>query len=188
MKKLIMWNVITLDGYFEGEKSWDLSFHGTAWCDDLAQFISEQLKTAEMLVFGKTTYEGMAAYWQGENGEEETAKHMNRIRKLVCSRSLEKAEWNNSTIVRDAAAEISALKQQGAGNMFVFGSGNLSQTLMKERLFDEYRLLVAPIFLGKGTLLFPQGTPNQKLTLLENLPLSSGGIILRYAPVADIKA
>jgi dihydrofolate reductase len=188
MRKLIMWNVITLDGYFEGEKSWDLSFHGIAWCDELAQFIGEQLKTAEMLVFGKTTYEGMAAYWQSEQGEEETAKSMNSIRKLVCSHSLEKAEWNNTAIVRDAAAEIPEWKKQGEGNLFVFGSGNLSETLMKENLFDEYRLLVAPVFLGKGKLLFPQGIPNEKLTLLEDRPLSSGGIILRYAPAMGAKA
>jgi dihydrofolate reductase len=69
--------------------------------------------------------------------------------------------------------------------MFVFGSGNLSETLMKERLFDEYRLLVAPVFLGKGRRLFPEGLPYQKLTLLESRPLSSGGIILRYAPVTN---
>jgi dihydrofolate reductase len=188
MRKLIMWNVITLDGYFEGEKSWDLSFHGIVWCDELAQFISEQLKSSDMLVFGKTTYEGMAAYWQTAEGEGETTAHMNSIPKLVCSRSLEKADWNNTTIVRDAASEIPALKQQGTGNMFVFGSGNLSQTLMKEKLFDEYRLLVAPVFLGKGKLLFPQGTPYHKLKLLEDRPLSTGGIILRYMPVMDTKA
>jgi len=82
MRKLIMWNVITLDGYFEGEKSWDLSFHGIAWCDELARFISEQLQSAEMLVFGKTTYEGMAAYWQTAEGEGETTAHMNSIPKL----------------------------------------------------------------------------------------------------------
>jgi len=87
--------------------------------------------------------------------------------------------------VRDAATEISALKQKGTGTMFVFGSGNLSETFMKENLFDEYRLLIAPIFLGKGRLLFPQGTPNYQLKLLEDRPLSTGGIILRYAPVME---
>jgi dihydrofolate reductase len=188
MRKLILWNVITLDGYFEGEKSWDLSFHNIIWSHEVEQFSIEQLKSADMLVFGKTTYEGMADYWQTTKDEGETATHMNNVPKLVCSRSLKVADWNNTTIVRDAAAEIPALKQQGTGNMFVFGSGNLSETLMKEKLFDEYRLLVAPIILGKGRHLFPQGAPNHKLKLLEDRPLSTGGIILRYTPVMDTES
>ena len=110
---------------------------------------------------------------------------MNSIAKIVCSSTLPKADWNNSTIVRDAATEIPQLKEQGDKNMFVFGSGKLSETLMKERLFDEYRLLIAPVFLGKGRRLFPEGLPHQKLTLLEARPLTTGGIILRYAPLTD---
>lgn len=187
MRKLIMWNVMTLDGYFEGEKSWDLSFHELIWGKEMEQFGIEQLQSADMLVFGKTTYEGMAAYWQTAKDEGETTEYMNNIAKIVCSSTLPKADWNNSTIVRDATTEIPKLKERGEKNMFVFGSGKLSETLMKERLFDEYRLLIAPVFLGKGKKLFPQGLPYQKLTLLESRPLATGGIILRYAP-ADTSA
>ncbi len=183
MRKLIMWNVITLDGYFEGEKKWDLSFHNVIWNDEVEQFGLEQLRNADMLVFGKTTYEGMAAYWQTAKDEGETTEYMNSIRKIVCSHSLQTADWNNTEIVRDAALEIPKLKEEGDGDMFVFGSGNLSQTLTKEGLFDEYRLLVAPVILGKGNPLFPSGVPSQKFTLLEDRPLKTGGIILRYAPL-----
>lgn len=180
MRKLIMWNIISLDGYFEGEKPWDLDFHQTAWCDELETYINEQLKTVDMIVFGKNTYEGMADYWSKEEGE--TARYMNKLPKVVCSSSLKTAGWNNTTIIQDAAAEISKLKQQGDGNMFVFGSGNLSESLMKASLFDEYRLCVAPVFLGKGKRLFSEGIPYQKLELLQERPLKSGGVILMYAP------
>ena len=138
-----------------------------------------------MLVFGEITYKGMADYWPKTEGEiAEIAEYMNKIRKIVCSPTLEHAEWNNTTIVRDAVLEISKLKQEGDGNMFVFGSGILSESLMNANLFDEYRLVIAPVFLGKGRHLFNQGLNQQKLKLLEAKPLSSGGIILRYAPVS----
>ena len=181
-----MWNVITLDGYFEGEKKWDLSFHDIIWNDEVEQFGIKQLEMADMLIFGKTTYEGMAAYWQAATNETaETAKHMNSIRKIVCSHSLQTADWNNTKIARDAAVEIPKLKEEGDGDMFVFGSGNLSETLTKEGLFDEYRLLVAPVLLGKGNRLFPSGIPYRRFSLLEDRPLKTGGIILRYAPLKD---
>jgi len=182
MRKLIMWNVITLDGYFEGEKSWDLGFHELIWGKALEEFSLTQLKSADMLVFGATTYKGMAEYWTKAEGEIEIARFMNEIQKAVCSSTLKTAGWNNTMIIKDAVAEISGLKRQGNGNIFVFGSGNLSESLMKAGLFDEIRLCIAPVFLGKGRLLFNQGIPRRKLRLLEARPLDSGGIILRYAP------
>lgn len=185
MRKLIMWNVISLDGYFEGEKPWDLSFHQLVWGKELEDFSHEQLASADLLIFGKNTYIGMAGYWskiEGDTTEGETAKSMNAIRKVVCSSTLEHADWNNTTIVRDAVTEIPTLKQEGDGTMFVFGSGILSESLMKAHLFDEYRLVVAPVFLGKGRRLFTDGLDEQRLTLLEARTLSSGGILLRYTP------
>lgn len=178
-----MWNVISLDGYFEGKKAWDLDFHQTAWGKELEDYSIEQLKTADMLVFGRKTYEGMADYWTKAEGQPE-AQHMNEISKIVCSDSLQAAGWNNTTIVKDALAAIPKLKQEGDGNMFVFGSGMLSESLMKAGLFDEYRLCVAPVFLGEGRRLFNEGLPYQKLQLLQDRPLQTGGVILMYAPVA----
>ncbi len=180
MRKLIMFNVITLDGYFEGEKNWDLGFHDLVWGKELEQLSNEQLETADMLVFGGVTYEGMATYWSKEKGE--TADRMNRIQKVVCSSTLKSADWNNTTIVKDAVAELPKLKQQGNGNMFVFGSSILCEALMKANLFDEYRLVTVPVFLGKGRRLFNQGLNNQLLNFLEARVLITGGVILRYTP------
>ena len=180
MRKLIMFNIITLDGYFEGEKNWDLAFHDLVWGKELEQLSIEQLQSADMLVFGGTTYEGMAKYWTTAKGE--IADLMNRIQKVACSPTLKSADWNNTTIVRNAVAELPKLKQQGNGNMLVFGSGKLSEALMKANLFDEYRLVITPVFLGKGRHLFNEGLNYQSLTLLEARPLSTGGVMLRYVP------
>lgn len=173
-----MWNVISLEGYFEGEKAWDLDFHELAWGEELQEFSIEQLKTADMVIYGEKTYQGMADYWSTEKGE--TATLLNKVQKIVCSSKLTSADWNNTTIVKDAVAEIPKLKKEGDGNMFVFGSSILSESLMKADLFDEYRLCVAPVFLGKGRLLFREGLPYQKLKLLEARPLQTGGVILMY--------
>src|ERR1700722_16219422 len=115
MRKLTMWNLITLDGYFEGEKPWDLSFHQLVWGKELEDFINDQLASADMLVFGTATYKGMAEYWSKDEGT--TAEHMNSLPKVVCSTQLEVAEWSNTTIVHDAVAELPKLKQEGTGNM-----------------------------------------------------------------------
>lgn len=188
MKKLIMWNVITLDGCFEGERPWDLAFHGLVWGKELVEFSREQLASAEAIVYGENTYKGMEDYWvkgEGATGESETAERLNSIRKIACSPTLERADWNNTTIVRDAVAELSKLKQEGEGSMLVFGSGILSRSLMEAGLFDEYRLVAAPVFLGNGRRLFEEGQGYHELKLLEARALSSGGVLLRYAPKAE---
>jgi dihydrofolate reductase len=178
MRKLIMWNVVTLDGYFEGEKPWELDFHQTVWGEELESLSIEQLKSADMIIYGEKTYKGMAEYWTKEKGE--TAKYMNELPKAVCSHTLKTADWNNTTIIRDAVTEIPKLKKEGDGNLFVFGSAMLSASLIKADLFDEYRLCVAPVFLGKGRRLFAEGLPYTKLSLLKTQPLKTGGVILRY--------
>ncbi|OVE79546.1 riboflavin biosynthesis protein RibD [bacterium G20] len=180
MRKLIMWNLITLDGFFEGEKAWDLDFHDLAWGKELEGFSIEQLKPVDMVIYGEKTYRGMADYWITAEGE--IAEYMNKIQKVVCSHTLRTADWKNTTIVKDAVTEIPKLKRVGDGNMLVFGSGILSESLMKANLFDEYRLCVVPVFLGKGRRLFNEGLPYQKLKLLQSQPLQTGGIILKYAP------
>ena len=174
-----MWNVITLDGYFEGEKMWDLDFHQYAWGKELEEFIDTQLATVDLLVYGENTYKGMFEYWSKQEGK--TAERLDSIPKIVCSRTLKKADWNNTIIVKDAETEISKLKKDGDGNIFVFGSAILSESFMKANLFDEYRLCVSPVLLGKGRLLFHEGISLQKLKLLKALPLQTGAVILMYA-------
>lgn len=185
MSRLVMWNLLTLDGYFEGAKPWDLDFHNSIWGEELERLSIEQLHGADRLIFGRATYEGMAAYWQTaeQTAEAVVAKLMNAVPKVVCSRTLEKADWANTTLVKgDAAAAVRELKRQGNGSSFVFGSAALSATLIAADLFDEYRLALAPVILGRGTALFGRGLSTKRLKLLEARALANGGVILRYAP------
>lgn len=189
MRKLIMWNVITLDGYFEGNYNWDLSFHNVIWGQELEKLSIEQLKSADYLVFGRVTYEGMAEYWkkaEGEAAELEVAKLMNNIPKLVFSKTLRSAEWNNTTIIRENASdEIKKIKEQGGKDMYVFGSANLSETFINDDLFDEYRIGIAPVILGSGRPLFKQSIASKKLSLVSTQPLLTGGVILKYSKKED---
>src|SRR5574341_1314762 len=178
MRKIIMWNVVTLDSRFEGEKPWDLSFHDLVWGPELEALSLEQLQEADMLVFGENTYKGMADYWP--KAKEKEAALMNSIAKVVCSSSLEKAEWSNTTIIRDAVPELKRLKEQGGKPMYIFGSGKLTQSLMNAGIIDEIRLCVAPIILGKGRRLFTDENTTRNLKLLESRSLQNGGVILRY--------
>lgn len=179
MSKLIMWNVITLDGYFEGEKTWELPFHEIVWGSELERFSLEQLNSTDFLVFGRTTYDGMAAYWRTAQGE--IADFMNKLPKIVCSRTLNSVDWNNSILIKENVAdEIAKLKAKGKKDMYVFGSANLSETLIKENLFDEYRICIAPVIAGKGRYLFPKGLPERKLSLISSQPLINGGVIVKY--------
>jgi dihydrofolate reductase len=178
-----MWNIITLDGYFEGDKEWDLSFHDAIWGPELEKIGIEQLSAADFLVFGRLTYEGMAAYWKTAKGE--TARLMNSIPKLVFSRTLKAVDWDNTTLVQgNAAEEISKLKTQGSGDMYVLGSADLSETFIADKLFDEYRIAIAPVILGSGRPLFRnKGVPSGRLKLLSSQQLSSGGVLLKYTPL-----
>lgn len=184
MRKLIMWNVITLDGYFEGNSSWDLSFHSLIWGQELERISLEQLQAAYYLVFGRVTYEGMAAYWtDAEAAEQEVAKLMNSIPKLVFSKTLKTAEWNNTTIISENASdEIRKLKEQDGKDLYVFGSANLSETFIKDNLFDEYRIGIAPVILGNGRPLFSKGFETKNLSLTATHQLETGGVILKYTP------
>jgi dihydrofolate reductase len=174
-----MWNIITLDGYFEGNQNWDLPFHNVVWGKELEKLSIEQLNSADYLVFGRVTYEGMAAYWTKAEGE--IADLMNKIPKLVFSKTLKSVDWNNSTLIREgASAEIAKLKAQGGRDMYVFGSANLSETFINDNLFDEYRIGIAPVILGSGRPLFGQGIPSKNLSLVSTQQLLTGGVVLKY--------
>jgi dihydrofolate reductase len=181
MRRLVMWNLISLDGYFERDEKWSLDWHETVWGDELERFSLEQLRGADMLLFGRVTYEGMAAYWTPAEGE--VADLMNALPKMVFSRTLSDAVWAPSTLVHELdPAALRRLKEEGEGELLVFGSGSLSAALLRADLFDEYRLLLAPVVLGSGLTLFGRGSPQRKLELLEARPLASGAVLLRYRP------
>ncbi len=180
MRKLIMWNIITLDGYFEGDQNWDLPFHNVVWGEELERLSIEQLHSADYLVFGRVTYEGMAAHWTKEKGE--IAELMNKIPKLVVSTTLRTADWNNTILIKEnVSAEVKKLKAERGRDMYVFGSANLSETFINDDLFDEYRIGVAPVMLGSGRPLFRQGLPHRNLSLLSVQQISTGGVILKYS-------
>jgi dihydrofolate reductase len=178
-----MWNMVTLDGFFEGTKSWDIDWHNAGWGDELEQLSLDQLGSADMLLFGRVTYQGMAGFWSSATGD---VAEMNKIPKVVFSRTLDSADWNNTRLVKtDAAAEVARLKQQPGKEFFIFGSADLSSTLMNEGLIDEYRLGVNPILLGGGNPLFKPMPHSLPLKLLEARPLKTGCVILRYEPVTE---
>lgn len=177
MRNVIMWNVVTLDGLFEGATKWDLAFHDTVWGDELHRFSIEQLGGADMILYGRVTYEGMAAYWS--NAEGTVAEILNRIPKIVFSRTLERADWNNTRLVRDAVPEVRRLKAENGGDILIFGSAELCASLMEHDLIDEFRLCIAPVLLGQGTPLF-KGDGQQQLRLTQTRPLETGGVLTFY--------
>jgi dihydrofolate reductase len=183
-----MWNIITLDGYFEGEKNWDLSFHNAVWGPELEKLSIEQLHSADYLVFGRVTYEGMSTYWknaEGDVAEGEIAELMNNIPKLIFSKTLKEVDWNNSTLINEnASAEISRLKAKGGRDMYVFGSADLSETFINDDLFDEYRIGIAPVILGSGRPLFKQGISSRTLSLVSTQQLSPGGVVLKLTKIS----
>lgn len=183
MGKLIMWNLVTLDGMFEGPQPWDLQFHEYAWDDELKRFSLEQAREVEALLFGRRTYEGMAAYWSTAKGE--TAEFMNAVPKYVFSRTLAHADWTNSTLVKeDAGKAVARLKGQQGKDLFVFGSADFSVTLIREGLFDEYRIGLVPVTLGQGNPLFKPDSEPVTLKLLQSRPLGDRCLLLRYEPAS----
>ncbi|MGH7475978.1 MAG: dihydrofolate reductase family protein [Longimicrobiales bacterium] len=183
MRKLIMWNLMTLDGYFEGPRAWDLEAHEYAWGEELQRFSLEQAREVGALLFGRATYDGMAAHWTTATGE--IADFMNAVPKYVFSRTLESADWNNTTLVKgDAAEAVAGLKEQPGKDLFVFGSAELSAALIRHGLFDEYRIGLVPVTLGEGNPLFKPDSEPLRLELLQSRPLGDRCLLLRYRAAA----
>lgn len=180
MRRLVVWNVMTLDGYFEGRTPWDLDFHETVWGDELESFSLEQMQQIGTLLFGRRTYEGMAGHWSKATGA--TADLMNAVQKAVASRTLEAAGWNNTRLLKgDAVETVKALKAEGGKDIYVLGSADLLSSLLGVGLVDEYRVCVAPVVLGGGEPLFKSQGQQVKLRLESARPLKTGGTILTYA-------
>lgn len=180
MGKVVVWNLMSLDGYFEGARKWDLDFHLLVWGPELEALSKEFGSKAEALVFGRVTYEGMKAYWTTTEDETEIKTFMNALPKVVGSRTLETADWNNSRVVADVAAELKRLKRASDKNIYIFGSAELVASLLPDGVIDEIMVCVVPVLLGQGTPLFKPADERTSLKLLESRPLQSGGIILRY--------
>ena len=172
---------MTLDGMFEGPQPWDLDWNGYAWGDELERFSLELGREAKALLFGRRTYEGMAAHWPTARGE--IADFMNAVPKYVFSRTLERADWANSTLVKgEAGKAVARLKEQPGKDLFVFGSADLSATLIRHGLFDEYRIGLVPVTLGEGSPLFKPDSEPLRLQLLQSRALGDRCLLLRCEP------
>ena len=181
MRKVIVSEFLSLGGIMEAPEKWQFPYVS----DDVAEEIRAEIHAAEVSLLGKATYEIFAAYWPFQtNNEFGIADKLNSERKFVVSSTLEKAEWNNSTIISgNVAEEVSMLKQQPGGDIRVVGSATLVQSLMQAGLIDEYRLMVHPLVLGRGKRLFNEGMETTGLKLVEAKAFSSGVVLLRYQPV-----
>lgn len=183
MRKLIAWNVATLDGYFEGPTPWSIDFHNLVFGKELQELSDEQLGEAGLLLFGRKTYEGMASYWP--SAPESEASEMNTLPKAVISNTLERADWKNTRLLKGDGVElVRGLKAEQGGTIYVFGSADLLSSLLAAGLVDEYRICIAPVLLGKGNPLFKQQDQQMPLELVYAKPLSNGGVLVSYRPKA----
>ncbi len=183
MRKVILFNMVTLDGFFEGPDG-DLDWHNVD--EEFTRFAIEQVSTADGLIFGRRTYEMMASFWPTDfaiQTEPIVANHMNTLPKIVFSRTLDKADWSHSRLVNgDAAEEVSRLKQQPGKDLFVFGSADLAASLAQHGLIDEYRIMVNPVVLGSGAPLFQDIHAPLKLKLIKTRTFGNGNVLLTYQP------
>jgi dihydrofolate reductase len=182
MRKIILFDMVSVDGLFEGVNR-DISWHNVD--EEFNEMAINQLNSVEMLIFGRVTYELMAGYWPTPAGVKDdpmVAGLMNAKPKLVFSKTLQRAVWNNTRLVKEIIpTEINQLKQQPGKDLIIFGSGMLAAGLARHGLIDEYRIMVNPVVLGNGTPLF-KGYECLKLKLLESKAMRSGNVLMVYQP------
>jgi dihydrofolate reductase len=183
MRKVFLFNMISLDGFFEGPGQ-DLSWHNVD--DEFNEFAIDQLREVDTLLFGRVTYQGMASYWPTESAISDdpiVAGLMNSLPKIVFSTTLDSVEWNNAKLVKvNIVEEISKLKQQPGKEIAIFGSSELAAALAGHGLIDEYRIMVNPVVLGAGKPLFKGTGKRLNLKLLKTKTFDSGNVLLYYEP------
>ena len=186
MRKLLFFMLVSLDGYFEAPNG-DISWHNVD--EEFNEFAIAQLDSVDTLLFGRVTYQGMASYWPtaiATENDPAVAGKMNAIPKIVFSRTLYNAEWNNTRLVKDnIAEEISKLKQQPGKDLIIFGSSNLAASFAEMGLIDEYRIMVSPVILGEGTPLFKGIHQQLKLKLFKTRTFGNGNVLHYYRPVTN---
>jgi dihydrofolate reductase len=175
--------MMTVDGYFAGVNR-EINWHQVD--DEFNDFAIGQLNSAGTLIFGRLTYELMAGYWptaEALKNDPIVAEKMNIIPKVVLSRTLDKAEWSNTRLLKDNIRQkVIQLKKKMVKDIFIFGSANLASTLQKLNLIDEYRIMVNPVVLGRGISLFKAMTIRLNLYLLQVKIFKSGNVLLFYRP------
>jgi dihydrofolate reductase len=186
MRKLVVFNMVSLDGYFvdaAGDMSWAHK-HDDEW----NTFVSGNASGNGMLLFGRVTYDMMAGYWPSPMALQNSpvvAKGMNEMPKIVFSRTLDKAAWNNTTLLKgDLAAEVKKLKAAPGPDMVILGSGQIVSQLAQQNLIDEFQLAISPIVLGKGRTLFETVTKRLNLKLTNSRTFGNGTVFVCYQPQA----
>ncbi len=170
---------MTLDGFLEGANR-ELDWHLVD--EDFLGYAREMLRSVDTILFGRVTYEMMAAYWPTAPREEIQEK-MNGLPKIVFSRTVPLPAWANTTVIHsDAAPEVARLKKQPGRDMVVLGSGALASALLQAGLVDEYRVILNPIILGSGRPMFRGFDSRLPLKLAGVRPFRSGVVMLSYQP------
>ncbi|HEY8170641.1 MAG TPA: dihydrofolate reductase family protein [Candidatus Limnocylindria bacterium] len=186
--KLVVTSFVTVDGVIEAP-GWDEHRDGrNAWAlrvqdEESERYNVEQVETAQAILLGRRTYQNWAAFWPSVNEDLPLARRMHEIPKYVASSTLQRADWHNTTVLSgDVPAEIAKLKDLPGGDLLVYGSADLVDTLLQNDLVDEYRLLVYPVILGSGKHLFRDGIDLHHLRLTGSRTFTSGVVLLRYVP------
>ena len=188
MRKLIVFNHVSLDGYFTDAKG-DMSFARNDRQDaEWDAFVASNASGGGTLLFGRITYELMASFWPTPFAAESmpvVAERMNNLPKVVFSRTLDKASWNNTKLVKsDMTGEIRRMKKELGEDMVIFGSGSIVSQLAQEGLIDEYQIVIDPVALGKGRTMFDGIKDKLPLKLKKTRAFGNGNVLLCYEPMA----
>lgn len=188
MRKLLVSNLVTLDGYLAAPDG-DLSWFGVG--PDFFAYVHKMMPTLGMILFGRITYQMMAGYWPKPGTEREdpaVAPFMNELPKLVASRTLKEApwgRWDNATVTADPVRAVRELKAQAGKDMVIFGSGGLVSTLAEAGLIDEYRMMMNPVILGSGIPMFRGMHKRVPLELVASEVFDKKMVMLTYHPKAN---
>jgi class 3 adenylate cyclase/dihydrofolate reductase len=186
--RLILSAFVTVDGVMEAPGHEDHRDGRNAWAlrrqdPDSEAWNRELVERADAILLGRVTYQMWDAFWRNLDKDLPLKKRLDEIPKYVLSKTLRRADWDNTTILSGApAAEVEALKAQPGGELIVFGSADLANALMAHDLFDEYRLQVYPIVLGSGKHLFADRIASHPLRLVGTRAFPSGVVLLTYRP------
>jgi dihydrofolate reductase len=184
MRKIVAGLFISLDGVIESPDQWHFPYFN----DEMGEAVGAQMAAADAMLIGRVTYQEFASYWPHQDeADVEMAGYMNNTPKLVVSNSLTSVDdWQNSTLITGNVAEqIARLKQQPGQNIGITGSATLVRSLLRDNLLDELNLLVHPIVVGSGKRLFPDGSDQVPLKLVDSKTFSTGVLSLTYQPAGS---
>ncbi len=187
MRKLIVFNHVSLDGYFV-DANGEMRFAHTKSPDaEWDAFVEGNARGGGMLLFGRITYELMAGFWPTPAAAAAmplVAERMNALSKVVFSRTLDSASWQNTRVVKgDLPVEIRKMKKEMGEDMVIFGSGSIVSQLTPHGLIDEYQIVVNPVVLGKGRTMFDGIQEKVPLKLTSTRAFGNGNALLCYEPV-----